>query len=150
MSPKSRLLAFALTGLAVVACRRSAEGERDEVGQAELHSARRPVEIETRVIDETHDRVAIVRREQLELLARLRAEVDALDRERVGLDGRGASAAPGAERPAAIDARVHALLERRRQLLDDVARIERADEHGWDELKARIEGDLAPARRGRI
>ncbi|MBX3202405.1 MAG: hypothetical protein KF894_30040 [Labilithrix sp.] len=147
MSPKSTLLTFALAGLGVIACRRSAEGERGEVGQAELRAARRPVEIETRVIDEVHDRVAIVRREQLELRARLRAEVTEVDRELAGLH---AESARIGERPATNDARLGTLLERRRQLLDGVARIDRSDEQGWDELKAQIEADLAPARRGRI
>ncbi|MBX3216464.1 MAG: hypothetical protein KF850_30790 [Labilithrix sp.] len=145
MSPKSTLLTFALAGLGVIACRRSAEGERGEVGRAELRAAQRPVEIETRVIDEVHDRVAIVRREQLELRARLRAEVAEVDRELAGLHAESARIGETTN-----DARLDALLERRRQLLDAVARIERSDEHGWEELKARIEADLAPARRGRI
>jgi hypothetical protein len=67
-----------------------------------------------------------VRREQVELRARVTSEIDRLAKQLEGGPGR-------------KDVR-----ERRDRLVDDLELLDRSDERGWDELKGDIENDLAP------
>ena len=98
-------------------------------------------------LDETHDYLATVRREQLALRARVQEEVDAIDQKLLALtiDARKGT---GMEGGVVVDprskdaARIRALLQRRETLTSDMSVLERADERAWDEVKANIEQDL--------
>ncbi|MBX3205225.1 MAG: hypothetical protein KF764_09155 [Labilithrix sp.] len=150
MCSNNTLLAFVLAAVSFTACRRSPDAERSEAAEAELRAAKEPAEIESLVIDEKHDYVAVVRREQLELRARVRASIAEIDRQLDELRVHGRATESRSDPRSTLDAEVEALRERRRVLAQDAVDIERADERGWAELKARIEGDLAGGRpRGR-
>lgn len=74
------------------------------------------------------DYLATVRREQVMLRSRIDDELRALDRQLL---------------TTTLDAKSReALLEKRETLRADASVIDRADERGWDELKAVVEHDL--------
>lgn len=84
--------------------------------------------------------LAAVRREQVSLRARVVEEIAVVDKRILALQHpEGASGDPD----SAAAATLGALIVRRQRLRDDVVSIDRADERGWDELKAEIEHDLA-------
>jgi hypothetical protein len=106
------------------------------------------------VIDEERDRVAVVRREQLELRADVEDELDDIDRKllALGVEVRkdGTPTIEPKKRASKGAARITELLEYRQQLMTDLTLLERSDDKGWEDLKASIERDLTPKRRGRI
>jgi hypothetical protein len=135
---------FATTVAAVCTggCNKSAETKRKEVAEAELRSA----EARRHVLDEKTDYFAAVRREQLDLRARIQEEIDGIDKKLAALevDFRDGGWAPKTKNPP----KVAELLERRKQLEEDAAVVERADEKDWDVIKAQVEKDLRPDRPG--
>ena len=130
------------------------ETERKEASTTELRSAReleKLEKLETTVIDEKNDPVAVVRREQLELRALLERDIAAIDGRIAELKVELYEGGYLREPRAKTTARIEALAERRMQLQHDIVLIERADEHGWSDLKAMIEKDLKNGRpRGRL
>ena len=149
-----RVLVFGagVAALCIGACKKSAEeAERKEASTTELRSARdRELEkiekLETTVIDEKNNPVAVVRREQLELRAQLRTEIAALDGRIAEMKVELYEGGYLREQRAKTKARIEGLAERRMQLQHDIVMIERADEHGWNDLKATIEKDLKNGR----
>ncbi len=152
---RSNRACFALGLVATIAtvctgaCKKTAETQRREAAETELRSG--PAEVEKHVLGEKDDIFTTVRREQLDLRARLQREIDELDRKladlKVELRDGGYVVDPKAKHAA----RVKELVERRDQLHEDMLTVERADEHDWDEIKATIERDLGePRTRGRI
>jgi len=141
------VLAAAAAGVVCTsACKKGSDTERAEAGMTQLRSGRATTEPRERVIGENGDYFASVRREQLELRARLEQAIEATERElralNVELDDAGPAAGPRSKNAA----RIKGLLERRARLKDDVTTVERADERGWDELKRAIERDLEDGR----
>ncbi len=150
------VLGAGVAALCIGACKKPAEeAERKEASTTELRSARdhdrdrdrkRIRKLETTVIDEEHDAVAVVRREQLDLRAQLQTEIAAIDGRIAELKVELYEGGYLRESRAKAKARIEALAERRMQLQHDVVMIERADEHGWNDLKATIEKDLKDGR----
>jgi hypothetical protein len=121
---------LALLTLFVAACHRSPPRERTN---ANVETA--PVEDPAAVRIARHDGYsATVQREQLELRGRLREDIQAIDAELATRHG------------TSTRAEITRLLARRSLLEEDVGTLDRADERGWDELKATIENDLDGAR----
>jgi hypothetical protein len=112
------ILLLAVAGLTCLACERH--------GSTEGNDAAPPIAAEPARAPKHNEYLIAVRREQVELRARVTSEIDRLDKE--------------LER----DARGKPLRERRDRLADDLELLDRSDERGWDELKADIENDLAP------
>lgn len=136
------------------ACRKPAdEATRREAAEAELHSAKssKGTDVNAKTTDETNARFAHVRREQLDLRARLQKEIDHIDEQlatlKVELGATTGAVKDGGKLSnqgrAKDKERIEALLARRRVLEKDANIVDRADEHGWDEVKATIEKDLA-------
>ena len=145
------VLGAAVAALCTGACKKSAETERKEAERAEVRAAEETNELHKRAIDEKNDYLAAVRREQLELRGRLQEEIDSVDKELSVLKGdlhknSGVAVDPKSKGAQTLDE----LLRRRQQLEDDMNLLERADERGWDELKATIERDIGNRPRGKI
>jgi hypothetical protein len=146
MRSNDRLLALALgtavTTFCIGACKKPAPERKKETSETELRSAERTVEAERYSIDEKRAYFAPVRREQLDVLGRLQAEIDGIDNKlaELKIELRGAYSAKPKSKDAA---RIRELLQRRAQLEEDKLTVERSDERGWAELKATIEQDLA-------
>lgn len=87
------------------------------------------------------DYFTAVRREQLDLRARLQEAIDEIDRNLLAV-----RTAQGRERRAdgPRQSQIQELLRRRATFAADIQRINRSDERGWDETKAEIERDLTP------
>ena len=130
------------------ACKKSSEMEREESSRAELHSAQRTVEVRKDAFDEKNDWFAAVRREQLELRARLQEDVDDIDTKLAWL-----KVDFHKDRGYVFDSKskdakkIQQLIDRRQKLAADINIVDRSDERGWDEIKATIERDLG---RGKI
>jgi hypothetical protein len=132
------------------ACKKSAE-TKQEASEVELYSAQRSTEANRKVVDEKNARFAVVRREQLELRARLQEQIDEIDRKLAALKVEFRNGGYVPDPRSRGTTKIDELLERRRQLEDDASVVERADEHGWDDVKVPIENHLKSARlRGRI
>ncbi|HVH47191.1 MAG TPA: hypothetical protein VM925_32860 [Labilithrix sp.] len=147
----SLALGAAVLAACIGACKKSPETEQREAAEAELRSAEAPATPPKPLVDEKNAYLAVVRREQLELRAHLQEDIDDIDKKLAELkvDARDGGFLVDPTSKNAV--RIRALLERRSQLEQDAATVERADERGWDELKATIEKDLARNRpRGRI
>ncbi|MBN9160561.1 MAG: hypothetical protein BGO98_14730 [Myxococcales bacterium 68-20] len=144
------VLGAGVAALCIGACKKSAEeAERKEASTTELRSARdrdRIEKLETTVIDEKNDPVAVVRREQLDLRAQLQTEIAAIDGRIAELKVELYEGGYVRGARAKTKARIEALAERRMQLQHDIVMIERADEHGWNDLKVMIEKDLENGR----
>lgn len=153
MRSNQRFLVLAL-GATIAAvftggCKKGAE-TKPETAEAELSSAETQKGGE-KVVDERNAYFAVVRREQLELRARLQEEIDAIDKRLNALKVEFREGHYVQDPKSRNAAKIDELLEHRRQLEEDAIIVERADERGWDELKAMIERDLANSRpRGRI
>jgi hypothetical protein len=136
------------------ACKKSSEAEREQVGKAEVRSAEATNEAnkaQGEVTKEKNEYLTAVRREQLELRGKLQDQIDDIDRKLLDLkiDMR----KDGAVRvdPTSKDAKkIEELITRRQKLEADVNIIERADERGWDEIKANVEQDLSRGKPGKI
>lgn len=145
------VLALATSAVCTTACKKSAETERADAGVAQLRSARRTTEPRERVIGEKDDYLATVRREQLDLRARLQREIDQIDRKLAAMKVELRDGGPVIDPRAKNAAQIRQLVDRRARLQEDMTTVERADERGWDELKATIERDLDESRpRGHI
>lgn len=120
------IFAIGLVAICTVACAK----DKPEVGTTETTSAEvaRPAP----PVASTDGYLATVRREQLVLRSRIDDELRTIER-RLGELRR----APRVD-PKAIDE----LVEKRETLKADAAVVDRADERGWDELKAVVEHDL--------
>jgi hypothetical protein len=111
--------ALAILLLLLTSCARRTSGDNVDAGP--------PIAAESTQPKPKHNEYLLaVRREQVELRAKLTSEIDRLD------------AQLGTHRAPPKDVR-----ERRDRLVDDLELLDRADERGWDELKADIENDLA-------
>ena len=143
------VLAASIAAVCTSACKKSADDEHRRASRTELRE-QRTAPPEPHVIGERNDYFATVRREQLQLRARLQEEIGAIDRKlaemKVELRDGGYVVDPRSRNAA----RIKELIERRTQLEEDIATVERADERGWDELKGTIEKDLGERPRGRI
>lgn len=141
-----RMLVLAVLAVASgpAGCKRS-EPDRHDVGQAELHSGELPPPPQKPVVEES-SYLRAVRREQVVLEARLRDRLEAIDGRvaalRVGTPEETRASGRFVAPDTKNERRVRALLERRSQLERDLGAVERADERGWDELKANVERDL--------
>ncbi len=135
------VLGASVAALCTSACKKASdETHRRPGSEANIHSAR--VVPPTESAASKNDFFATVRREQLQLRARIQediAEVDARLAE-LGVGRRNGQYVidPNAKNAA----RVRELLARRHRLEEHAATVERADERGWDELKATVEQDL--------
>lgn len=130
-------------------CKRSEPEHNEvgrEVGQVELTSGEPSARPEQPRADE-NSYLGAVRREQLTLTARVREEIESVDVRLAALRSHASKDARPSGRFVVADSkkerRVRALLERRSELEQDLATVQRADERGWDELKANVERDLA-------
>jgi hypothetical protein len=144
-NPRILMLALGVSTAAVLncGCKKAAE-TKQEGGRVELRSAETEAHrTDKKVVDEKNAYFAVVRREQLQLRARVQEQIDAIDKQLAALkvefrDGRYVQD-PRSKNAAKIDE----LLERRRLLEEDANVLERADERGWDEVKGEIERDLS-------
>lgn len=136
-APRAVLLGAAIATVCSGACRKDTEGKK--AGAAELRSA---TETRTQGSDGKAEYLVTVRREQLELRGRLQRDIDDVDRKlaelKVELRDGGSMADPKSKRAG----RLKELVERRTQLEEHAATLERADERDWDEVKATIEKDV--------
>lgn len=118
--------------LAIVAlCAGGCKKDSPEVGTTTTTSTEIVVESQpVQLTTPKDDYLATVRREQLVLRRRIDDELRVIDR--------------ALSKPATkLDAKTRAgLVEKRETLRADAAVVDRADERGWDELKAVVEHDL--------
>lgn len=149
--PLALVLALGTAVAGAGACKKPSETERAEAGVAQLRSARRTAEPKEQVLGEKDDYFTTIRREQLELRARLQREIDQIDRRLAELKVELRDGGPVIDPKAKNAAQVRQLVDRRARLHEDLTTVERADERGWDELKSTIERDLDEGRpRGHI
>ena len=125
--------------LCTSACKKTPD-ERGRASQVQLRSA--TIGPHTQIIGGENDHFATVRREQLQIRARLEAEIADIDEELVALRVERRDGRYVVDPMAKSAARTKQLLEHRRRLEEHAATVERADERGWDELKATVERDL--------
>jgi hypothetical protein len=145
------VLGTALAAVCTGACKKSAEAERREAEKAQVQGERKMIEAHKEAIDETNDYLAAVRREQLELRGRLQEEIDDIDKKLSDLKVDARKAGGVVIEPGSKDAaKIQKLLDRRSTLEADMTVLERADERGWDEVKANIEQDLGGRKPGKI
>lgn len=143
MPSNSTLPTLALVALTVAfagGCKQRTPNDHTEAATAELRSADAPVEVRA---GESNAYLATVRREQLALRTRLRERIDALDSQLAALRVDAPGESGSFVDPHAKNAgRIRALIDQRTQLEVDLAAVDRADERGWDDVKASIEHDL--------
>ena len=132
----------AVAALCTSACKKAPEPGKQGAAEAELRSAR-VTEPQTQVIAENNP-FATVRREQLQLRARIQDDIRDIDGRLAALDVQQRDGRFVVDPKSRSSARVKALLDRRSRLREHATTVDRADEHGWDELKATVEKDLAP------
>jgi len=125
--------------LCTSACKKTPE-DRERASRAQLRSA--SMEPQTQVIGEENDHFATVRREQLRLRARLHDQIADVDEELAALKVERRDGRYVVDPMARSAARTKRLLEQRRRLEEHAMTVERADERGWDDLKATVERDL--------
>jgi hypothetical protein len=149
---KALVLGLAIAAVSVpAACRKSAETERREANEAETRSAHRIAEAQKKAIDERNDWVAVVRREQLDLRARLQDEIDDIDKKLMDLkvDFHGDTGYQ-LDPKAANAPKIQQLLDRRGRLEANVTLVEGSDETTWEQTKAAVERELGGRPRGRM
>ncbi|MDF2695873.1 MAG: hypothetical protein K0S65_4256 [Labilithrix sp.] len=134
----------AIAAVCTGACNKSAETKRKEVSEAELRSA----EAERHVLDEKHDYFAAIRREQLDLRARVQEDIDELDKQLASLKVEFRDGGWTPDRPSKNSAKITELLEHRKRLEEDATAVERADDKNWETVKAAVEKDLISHRPG--
>ncbi|MBX3229454.1 MAG: hypothetical protein KIT84_17450 [Labilithrix sp.] len=118
----------ALCASLALACNKASD--KDKVGTTETTSAE--IEPAAPTPAPKDDYLATVRREQLVLRGRLEEEIRAIDHQLTQLR----------RSPKANATAIEALVERKQTLEADANVVDRADERGWDELKATVEHDL--------
>lgn len=131
----------AVAALCTSACKKAAETDNQNAAEAELRSARVTAP-QTQVIADD-DLFATVRREQLQLRARLQQDIREIDGRLAALDVERRDGRYVVDPKSRSAARAKALVERRSRLREHATTVERADERGWDELKKAVEKDLA-------
>lgn len=123
MTKNLGILALAFAALCTTACNK----DKPEVSTTTTTSSEIELSTQPQAAPKD-DYLATVRREQLVLRSRIDDELRALDRQLL---------------TTTLDAKSReALLEKRETLRADASVIDRADERGWDELKAVVEHDL--------
>ena len=134
------VLGAGVAALCTSACKKSPEVEH-RASEAELRSALTEPP-RTRVADDRNGYFATVRREQLQLRARIQDDIADIDQNLAALKVERRDGRYVFDREAKNAARIKQLLERRSRLYEHALTVERADERGWDDLKATVEQDL--------
>jgi hypothetical protein len=145
------VLGTAVAALCTNGCKKSAEQERKEYQQTELHSAEKINEAEKKALDDNGDYFTAVRREQLDLRARIQEEIDDIDKKLADLKVDAKKDGGFVVDPRSKDAaKIRTLLQRRAKLQAHMSAVEHSDERGWDLLRANVERDLAAKPGGKI
>jgi hypothetical protein len=137
------VLGAAIAAACTTGCKKSSEAEKVARDRSTAREEGSPGK---EAVEEPNAYLAAVRREQLELRARLHAEIDEIDRALLALKLDAERGQPG--RPIAGTAtketkKIRELLDRRKLLEDDLHRVNMSDERGWDELKSDVERNLS-------